>query len=162
MCGCLTVSGGTTNGQHIPRGKPWDRQPVSGKLRRKLGVSPGFAAHFCPAPPKRFGTPWRRLAPGATPFSEGAALAVAPAGEIVFGGSLLHFVVARGDPLGEAAFLQALQEAAAAARSQPALLLFGQFLGGLEALAGDRRLARPDEQREVAQRREIAGGDGMP
>src|ERR1035438_7863238 len=25
-------------------GKPWDRQPVSGKLRRELGVSPGFAA----------------------------------------------------------------------------------------------------------------------
>src|ERR1035441_10112762 len=34
--------------QHIPRGKPWDRQPVSGKLRRKLGVSPGFAAHLPP------------------------------------------------------------------------------------------------------------------
>src|ERR1017187_1512230 len=27
-----------------PVGKPWDRQPVSGKRRRKLGVSPGFAA----------------------------------------------------------------------------------------------------------------------
>src|ERR1035441_3028215 len=25
-----------------PVGKPWDRQPVSGKLRRKLGVSPGL------------------------------------------------------------------------------------------------------------------------
>src|ERR1035441_5716994 len=46
----------TTNGQHIPWGKPWDRQPVSGKLRRKLGVSSGFAAHFCPAPPKRLST----------------------------------------------------------------------------------------------------------
>src|ERR1039458_8260998 len=43
--GVLNRFGGTTNGQHIPRGKPWDRQPVSGKLRRKLGVSPGFAAH---------------------------------------------------------------------------------------------------------------------
>ena len=32
------------NGGGIPRGKPWDRQPVSGKLRRKPGVSPGFAA----------------------------------------------------------------------------------------------------------------------
>src|ERR1039458_6341639 len=30
--------------ERIPWGKPWDRQPVSGKLRRKLGVSPGFAA----------------------------------------------------------------------------------------------------------------------
>src|ERR1022692_3904716 len=29
---------------HVPWGKPWDRQPVSGKVRRKLGVSPGFAA----------------------------------------------------------------------------------------------------------------------
>ena len=28
-----------------PLGKPWDRQPVSGKLRRKLGASPGFAEH---------------------------------------------------------------------------------------------------------------------
>jgi hypothetical protein len=26
-------------------GKPWDRQPVSGKVRRKLGASPGFAEH---------------------------------------------------------------------------------------------------------------------
>src|ERR1019366_722581 len=43
--------GGTTNGQHIPRGKPWDRQPVSSKLRRKLGVSPGVAAHFGAPPP---------------------------------------------------------------------------------------------------------------
>jgi hypothetical protein len=32
--------------EHFPWGKPWDRQPVSGKLRRKLAVSPGFAAHF--------------------------------------------------------------------------------------------------------------------
>jgi hypothetical protein len=29
--------------ERIPAGKPWDRQPVSGKLRPKLGVSPGFA-----------------------------------------------------------------------------------------------------------------------
>src|ERR1039458_4677903 len=49
----LSRFGGTTNGQHIPRGKPWDRQPVSGKLRRKLGVSPGFAAYRGTAPPKR-------------------------------------------------------------------------------------------------------------
>src|ERR1019366_6133708 len=52
----LSRFGGTTNGQHIPRGKPWDRQPVSGKLRRKLGVSPGVAAHFRPAFQKRLST----------------------------------------------------------------------------------------------------------
>src|ERR1017187_7964606 len=44
--GCLAFWGDTTNGERIPWGKPWDRQPVSGKLRRKLGVSPGFAAYF--------------------------------------------------------------------------------------------------------------------
>src|ERR1019366_7382913 len=48
----LTRFGNTTNGQHIPWGKPWDRQPVSGKLRRKLGVSPGFAAYLPSAPKK--------------------------------------------------------------------------------------------------------------
>ena len=32
--------------ERVPRGKPWDRQPISGKLRRKFGVSPGFAAYF--------------------------------------------------------------------------------------------------------------------
>jgi hypothetical protein len=32
--------GETTNGELIPWGKPWDRQPISGKLRRKFGVSP--------------------------------------------------------------------------------------------------------------------------
>ena len=47
---------GTTNGQHVPWGKPWDRQPVSGKVRRKLGVSPGFAAHFGAPHPKRSST----------------------------------------------------------------------------------------------------------
>jgi hypothetical protein len=35
--------GDTTWAKCFPLGKPWDRQPVSGKLRRKLGVSPGFA-----------------------------------------------------------------------------------------------------------------------
>src|ERR1035438_5461191 len=95
-------------------------------------------------------------------FSAGAALAVAPARQIVFGGSLLHFVVARRRPLGEAAFLQALQKAAAAARFEHEFLLFGQLLGGLEALPGNRRLAHPDVQPEVAERREIAGGDGAP
>src|ERR1019366_6015956 len=31
----------------MPRGKPWDSHRISGKLRRKLGVSPGFA-RCCP------------------------------------------------------------------------------------------------------------------
>src|ERR1035441_2422960 len=43
----LNLFGGTTNGQDVPRGKPWDRQPVSGKLRRKLAVCPGFATFAC-------------------------------------------------------------------------------------------------------------------
>src|ERR1017187_3285777 len=42
-------------------GKPWDRQPVSGKLRRKLGVSPGFAA-YRPSHPKRLSTRQRPCA----------------------------------------------------------------------------------------------------
>jgi hypothetical protein len=42
------VLGDTTNGEPVPRGKPWDRQPISGKLRRKFGVCPGFAAYFGP------------------------------------------------------------------------------------------------------------------
>src|ERR1035438_9519060 len=94
--------------------------------------------------------------------SEGAALAVAPARQVIFGGNLLCFVVARRRPLGEAAFLQPLQEAASAARFEHEFLLFGQLLGGLEALTGNRRLARPDVQPEVAERREIAGRDGAP
>jgi hypothetical protein len=53
-------------------------------------------------------------------------------------------VVARRRPLGEAAFLQPLQEAATAARFEHKFLLFGQLLGGLEALPGNRGLARPD------------------
>jgi len=40
--GCLTVLGGTTNGERIPRGKPWDRQRISGKLRRKFMSVPGL------------------------------------------------------------------------------------------------------------------------
>src|ERR1017187_2565971 len=99
---------------------------------------------------------------GPQPFLESAALASAPAGQIVFGGNLLHFVVARRGPLDEAAFLQALQETAAAARFEHEFLLFGQLLGGLEALTGNRRFTRLDVQAEVAERREIAGGDGAP
>ena len=37
---CVAPDGGAVG---IAEGKPWDRQPVSGRLRRKLGVSPGFA-----------------------------------------------------------------------------------------------------------------------
>jgi hypothetical protein len=59
--GQQTVNGGVLNrfgrndrAQRVPWGKPWDRQPISGKLRRKFGVSPvspGFAA-YRPASPK--------------------------------------------------------------------------------------------------------------
>jgi hypothetical protein len=38
--GVLNRFGDTTNGEPIPRGKPWDREPISGKRRRKFGVSP--------------------------------------------------------------------------------------------------------------------------
>src|ERR1019366_8299120 len=34
------MGGGRRTRESVPWGKPWDRQPVSGKLRRKLGVSP--------------------------------------------------------------------------------------------------------------------------
>jgi hypothetical protein len=37
----LNRIGEPMNGERIPRGKPWDRQPISGKLRRKFAVSPG-------------------------------------------------------------------------------------------------------------------------
>ena len=59
--GCLTVLGGHGQAKAFPWGKPWDRQPVSGKLRRKLGVSPGFAAYRGPPPPKQLSTQLRRL-----------------------------------------------------------------------------------------------------
>src|ERR1017187_7826170 len=75
--GCLTVLGAQRAA--YPSGKPWDRQPVFGKLRRKLGVSPGFAAHFGALPTKRLGTPahastrrMRLRAPsGGHPFKNG-------------------------------------------------------------------------------------------
>ena len=51
--GCLTVLGAATNGQHIPRGKPWDRQPNSGKLRRKLVSVPGLRRISGQLAPKR-------------------------------------------------------------------------------------------------------------
>src|ERR1035437_817517 len=88
--------------------------------------------------------------------------AAAPAGEVAFGGDLLDLAVPGGGLLGEAAFLQALQEAAAAACFEHELLPFGQLLGGLEAEAGDLRLPRLHEQAEVAEGGEISGGDGAP
>src|ERR1039457_4060246 len=42
----LTFFRDKTNGGRIPRGKPRDRQPVSGKLRRKLVSVPGLAARY--------------------------------------------------------------------------------------------------------------------
>src|ERR1039458_4860045 len=50
--GVLNRFGGNDRAQRVPWGKPWDRQPISGKLRRKFGVSPGFAAYFGTPPPK--------------------------------------------------------------------------------------------------------------
>src|ERR1022692_633748 len=38
----LNRFGDTTNGQPVPLGKPWDRQPNSGKQRRKLVSVPGL------------------------------------------------------------------------------------------------------------------------
>src|ERR1017187_10402594 len=55
--GCLTVLGGHGQAQRFPWGKPWDRQPISGKLRRKFGVSAGFAVYFGTPRPKRLSTP---------------------------------------------------------------------------------------------------------
>src|ERR1017187_6580525 len=52
----LNGFGGTRPGEAFPQGKPWDRQPVSGKLRRKLGVSPGLAAYRGTPPPKPLST----------------------------------------------------------------------------------------------------------
>jgi hypothetical protein len=54
--GRLTVLGGHGHAKRFPWGKPWHRQPVSGKLRRKLGVSPGFAAYRGPPSPKPLST----------------------------------------------------------------------------------------------------------
>src|ERR1019366_10718984 len=54
--GCLTVWGHNERTAY-PAGKPWDRQPVSGKLLRKLGVSPGFATYRGQLSPKRLSTP---------------------------------------------------------------------------------------------------------
>jgi hypothetical protein len=49
---CLTALGRHGQVQRFPWDKPWDRQPVSGKLRRKLGVSPGFCDASRPTSPK--------------------------------------------------------------------------------------------------------------
>src|SRR5260370_24795148 len=59
----------------------------------------------------------------------------APAGEIAFGGDLVEFAVALVGPLGEAALLQALEEAAAAAGFEHDFLLFAELFRGLDAEA---------------------------
>src|ERR1017187_796929 len=40
--GCLTVLGAATNARAHPVGKPWDRQRISGKPRRKFMSVPGL------------------------------------------------------------------------------------------------------------------------
>src|ERR1017187_25989 len=52
----LNRFGGTTTGQAVRRGKPWDRQPVSGKLRRKLVSVPGLRRPRGQLAPKRLST----------------------------------------------------------------------------------------------------------
>src|ERR1017187_2116687 len=53
--GVLNRFGETTNGQPVPLGKPWDRQPNSGKLRRKLVSVPGLRRISGQLPQKRLG-----------------------------------------------------------------------------------------------------------
>src|ERR1017187_2111805 len=53
--------GETTNGQPVPLGKPWDRQPNSGKLRRKLVSVSGLRRISGQLSPKRLSTPCPRL-----------------------------------------------------------------------------------------------------
>src|ERR1017187_10131238 len=45
--------GETTNGKSVPLGKPWDRQPNSGKLRRKFVSVPGLRRISGQLSPKR-------------------------------------------------------------------------------------------------------------
>src|ERR1039457_2778189 len=53
----LLTGWGDTATRRVSRGATFgDSQPVSGKLRRKLGVSPGFAAYSGPPPPKPLST----------------------------------------------------------------------------------------------------------
>src|ERR1017187_6580761 len=68
----LNRFGETTNGQPVPLGKPWDRQPNSGKLRRKLVSVPGLRRISGQLSPKRLGTPLRpthRSAPTPTVYN---------------------------------------------------------------------------------------------
>ena len=52
----LNRFGETTNGQPVPLGKPWDRQPNSGKLRRKLVSVPSLRRISGQLSPKRLST----------------------------------------------------------------------------------------------------------
>src|ERR1039458_3193405 len=54
--GALNRFGDTTNAQPVPLGKPWDRQPNSGKLRRKLVSVPGLRRISGQLSPKRLST----------------------------------------------------------------------------------------------------------
>src|ERR1017187_4997461 len=56
----LNRFGETTNGQPVPLGKPWDRQPNFGKLRRKLVSVPGLRRISGQLSPKRLSTPSER------------------------------------------------------------------------------------------------------
>src|ERR1017187_10903262 len=57
----LNRFGETTNGQPVPLGKPWDRQPNFGKLRRKLVSVPGLRRISGQLCPKRLSTPKPRF-----------------------------------------------------------------------------------------------------
>ena len=86
----------------------------------------------------------------------------APSRQVAFGGDLLEFVIALGSPLGEAAFLQALQQAAAPPGFEHEFLLFGQLFRRFETLACNLRFLRLHMQAKVAEGCEIAGRDGTP
>ena len=51
--GCLTVLGDRQARNVCAWGKPWDRQPISGKLRRKSVSVPGLRRIAARLPPKR-------------------------------------------------------------------------------------------------------------
>src|ERR1019366_7363974 len=56
--GLQRIAARLPEGGYVSVGNPWDRQPISGKVRRKFGVSPGIAAYCGPPLPKRLRFPW--------------------------------------------------------------------------------------------------------
>ena len=48
--------GGTTNARAYPAGQTLGQTANFRQTAPEIHVSPGFAAHFCPAPPKRLST----------------------------------------------------------------------------------------------------------